>query len=53
MTDIVETLPRAEESALAPLLVLDRVREFLDANGLGTGDVRAHPAGKPCLGGRP
>jgi aminoglycoside phosphotransferase (APT) family kinase protein len=46
LTDIVETMPRTTESAPAPLLVLDRVREFLDANGLGAGDVSAHRIGE-------
>jgi aminoglycoside phosphotransferase (APT) family kinase protein len=46
VTDIVKTMPRARESAPPPLLVLDRVREFLDANGLGAGDVRAHRIGE-------
>jgi aminoglycoside phosphotransferase (APT) family kinase protein len=46
VTDIVETLPRRSETAPAPLLVLDRVGEFLDARGLGSGDVRAHRIGE-------
>jgi aminoglycoside phosphotransferase (APT) family kinase protein len=46
LTDIVETMPRTTESAPAPLLVLDRVRDFLDANGLGAGDVSAHRIGE-------
>lgn len=46
MTDIVETLPRRNASVPAPLLVLDRVRQFLDANGLGAGDLQAHRIGE-------
>jgi aminoglycoside phosphotransferase (APT) family kinase protein len=46
VTDIVETLPRRSETAPAPLLVLDRVGRFLDAHGLGSGDVRAHRIGE-------
>jgi aminoglycoside phosphotransferase (APT) family kinase protein len=46
VTDIVETLPRRSETAPAPLLVLDRVGRFLDAHGLGEGDVRAHRIGE-------
>jgi aminoglycoside phosphotransferase (APT) family kinase protein len=29
-----------------PLLILDRVREFLDSHGLGSGEVRAHRIGE-------
>jgi aminoglycoside phosphotransferase (APT) family kinase protein len=46
VTDIVETLPRRNASVPAPLLVLDRVRQFLDANGLGAGDLQAHRIGE-------
>jgi aminoglycoside phosphotransferase (APT) family kinase protein len=46
VTDIVETMPRRDKPAPAPLLVLDRVRHFLDANGLGAGDLRAHRIGE-------
>ncbi len=33
-------------SSQAPLLILDRVREFLDDHGLGSGDVRARRIGE-------
>jgi aminoglycoside phosphotransferase (APT) family kinase protein len=46
VTDIVETMPRRSESVAPPLLVLDRVRQFLDAHGLGAGAVRAHRIGE-------
>jgi len=46
VTDIVETMPRRSESVPAPLLVLDRVRRFLDENGLGAGDLQAHRIGE-------
>lgn len=46
MTDIVETMPRRSDSVPAPLLVLDRVRQFLDENGLGAGDLQAHRIGE-------
>jgi aminoglycoside phosphotransferase (APT) family kinase protein len=42
--DIVETV--AAETSRAPLLVLDRVRAFLDEHGLGSGDVRARRIGE-------
>ncbi|HEX6663228.1 MAG TPA: phosphotransferase family protein [Gaiellaceae bacterium] len=45
MPDIVETLAAPAEGP-APLLVLDRVRDFLDAHGLGTGPVRARRIGE-------
>ena len=44
--DIVETSADAEGLAWPPLLVLDRVRAFLDEHGLGTGDVRARRIGE-------
>ena len=37
--DIVETAADAEGLAKPPLLVLDRVRAFLDEHGLGSGDL--------------
>jgi aminoglycoside phosphotransferase (APT) family kinase protein len=43
--DIVETVAAAETSR-PPLLVLDRIRAFLDEHGLGTGDVRARRIGE-------
>jgi aminoglycoside phosphotransferase (APT) family kinase protein len=45
MPDIVETLKEAAEGP-SPLLVLDRVRAFLDANQLGTGQVHARRIGE-------
>src|SRR5918996_5214153 len=42
--DIVETI--AAETSRPPLLVLDRVRAFLDEHGLGSGDVRARRIGE-------
>ena len=44
--DIVETAADAEALAKPPLLVLDRVRAFLDEHGLGAGDVRATRIGE-------
>jgi len=44
--DIVETAADAEGLAQPPLLVLDRVRAFLDAHGLGAGEVRARRIGE-------
>jgi aminoglycoside phosphotransferase (APT) family kinase protein len=43
--DIVETVD-AGTGAKPPLLVLDRVRAFLDEHGLGTGPVRARRIGE-------
>ena len=45
-SDIVETASQAPTGAMPPLLVLDRVRAFLDAHGLGSGDVRARRIGE-------
>ena len=44
--DIVETGAEAERLTKSPLLVLDRVRAFLDEHGLGSGDVRARRIGE-------
>ena len=44
--DIVETVAAAAEESRPPLLVLDRVRAFLDEHGLGSGDVRARRIGE-------
>jgi aminoglycoside phosphotransferase (APT) family kinase protein len=44
--DIVETAADSEALAKPPLLVLDRVRDFLDEHGLGAGDVRARRIGE-------
>ncbi len=43
--DIVQTVSAAETSK-PPLLVLDRVRSFLDEHGLGSGAVRARRIGE-------
>jgi aminoglycoside phosphotransferase (APT) family kinase protein len=44
--DIVATAAEAEGLAKPPLLVLDRVRGFLDERGLGSGAVRARRIGE-------
>ena len=44
--DIVETAADADGLTKPPLLVLDRVRAFLDERGLGEGDVRAGRIGE-------
>ena len=44
--DIVESAADAEALAKPPLLVLDRVRAFLDERRLGAGDVRATRIGE-------
>jgi aminoglycoside phosphotransferase (APT) family kinase protein len=44
--DIVETAVAAEGLTKPPLLVLDRVRAFLDEHGLGSGEVRARRIGE-------
>ena len=44
--DIVETAADAEGLTKPPLLVLDRMRAFLDEHGLGEGDVRARRIGE-------
>ena len=44
--DIVATAAEAEGQALPPLLVLDRVRSFLDEHRLGEGDVCAQRIGE-------
>jgi aminoglycoside phosphotransferase (APT) family kinase protein len=44
--DIVETAADAEGLTKPPLLVLDRVRAFLDEHGLGSGSVRAGRIGE-------
>jgi aminoglycoside phosphotransferase (APT) family kinase protein len=44
--DIVETAADAAGRAKPPLLVLDRVRAFLDEHGLGAGGVRARRIGE-------
>ena len=44
--DIVETAAAAEGLAKPPLLVLDRVRAFLDEHGLGSGALSARRIGE-------
>jgi aminoglycoside phosphotransferase (APT) family kinase protein len=44
--DIVQTASAATETSKPPLLVLDRVRAFLDEHGLGSGAVRAQRIGE-------
>jgi aminoglycoside phosphotransferase (APT) family kinase protein len=44
--DVVETSADAEGLTKPPLLILDRVRRFLDEHGLGSGDVRARRIGE-------
>jgi aminoglycoside phosphotransferase (APT) family kinase protein len=44
--DIVATTADAEGLPKPPLLVLDRVRAFLDEHGLGSGDVRPRRIGE-------
>ena len=44
--EIVETAVGVEGLAKPPLLVLDRVRHFLDEHGLGSGELRASRIGE-------
>jgi aminoglycoside phosphotransferase (APT) family kinase protein len=44
--DVVETADDAVGLTKPPLLILDRVRAFLDEHGLGSGEVRAHRIGE-------
>jgi aminoglycoside phosphotransferase (APT) family kinase protein len=44
--DIVATHAQAAGNARAPLLVLDPLRAFLDAHGLGVGAITAEPIGE-------
>src|SRR5713226_5885007 len=44
--DIVETAAEVNGLAKPPLLVLDRVRAFLDEHGLGSGALRARRIGE-------
>src|SRR5207244_4269247 len=44
--DVVETAAEAEGLERPPLLVLDRVRSFLDERGLGSGPIRAKRIGE-------
>jgi aminoglycoside phosphotransferase (APT) family kinase protein len=43
--DVVATHAQAQGNARPPLLVLDPLREFLDAHGLGAGEIHASPIG--------
>jgi aminoglycoside phosphotransferase (APT) family kinase protein len=45
-SDIVESAADAGELSKPPLIVLDRVRAFLDEHGLGSGEVRARRIGE-------
>lgn len=45
MSDIVATSADAAESGRGPLVVLDRLEAFLDANGLGSGSLHAERVG--------
>jgi len=44
--DVVETSADAEGLTKPPLLILDRVRTFLDEHGLGKGELRARRIGE-------
>jgi aminoglycoside phosphotransferase (APT) family kinase protein len=44
--DIVETRADAEANSRPPLLVLEPLVAFLDAHGLGEGEIRASPIGE-------
>jgi aminoglycoside phosphotransferase (APT) family kinase protein len=44
--DIVATADAADVAGKSPLLVLDRVTDFLDEHGLGAGELRAHRIGE-------
>jgi aminoglycoside phosphotransferase (APT) family kinase protein len=46
VADVVETAAEAEGLARPPLLILERVRAFLDEHGLGSGPVRARRIGE-------
>ena len=45
-SDIVATAANSSGGTKPPLLVLDRVRAFLDEHGLGSGDLRARRIGE-------
>jgi aminoglycoside phosphotransferase (APT) family kinase protein len=44
--DIVQTRAEAQGNSRPPLLVLEPLRAFLDANDLGEGEIRATPIGE-------
>jgi aminoglycoside phosphotransferase (APT) family kinase protein len=44
--DIVERRTNADDAARPPLLILEAVRSFLDAHGLGSGPLQAHRIGE-------
>jgi aminoglycoside phosphotransferase (APT) family kinase protein len=44
--DIVQTPAEAQGNSRPPLLVLEPLRAFLDAHGLGEGAIRANPIGE-------
>jgi aminoglycoside phosphotransferase (APT) family kinase protein len=44
--DIVRTTAEGQANSRVPLLVLDPLEAFLDAHGLGSGEVRASPVGE-------
>jgi aminoglycoside phosphotransferase (APT) family kinase protein len=46
MVDVVEAVSEAEGLEKPPLLILDRIRVFLDEHGLGSGEVRAGRIGE-------
>jgi aminoglycoside phosphotransferase (APT) family kinase protein len=45
-SDIVESAAETSDGGKPPLLVLDRVRAFLDRHGLGSGELRARRIGE-------
>jgi len=45
-SDIVASAADADELSMPPLIVLDRVRAFLDEYGLGSGELRARRIGE-------
>src|SRR5436190_21891860 len=44
--DIVQTTADAQGNSRPPLLVLEPLRDFLDAHSLGSGEVEASPVGE-------
>jgi aminoglycoside phosphotransferase (APT) family kinase protein len=44
--DIVDTFPSGAEVEMPPLLILDRMRAFLDKHDLGAGELRARRIGE-------